>query len=79
MIISAKAIRKSRVFHPCEVCQVPIEGGKIRLYGAASEGDPPSVLYVHPFCVSPLTTDEKALTAARELEEDHGEKIRKQA
>jgi len=52
MIISARIIRKPRKIRKCDQCGGLITSQVLRLFGCAETGDPPYVLYLHPFaCV----------------------------
>lgn len=51
MLISAGVVRAPRGPRRCGTCGRPATGPVLRLYGAAHEGDPPYVLWVHPGCI----------------------------
>jgi len=74
MIISAKLIKKSRTLRKCEECGDQIEVGSslLRLYGMATDGDPPYVIFIHPEgCKYGVRTDPKILAALAPKPQSH--------
>ena len=70
MIISAKVIKNPRVKRRCERCLEFIEGSQLRLYGAAHDGEPLYVIFVHPSydCMGyPVSYGDRKIEKAMEL------------